>query len=129
MRTLKAIKSAFEAIGMAVCIFVGYIYFGKPESIGGGDFLLALLFSVILVWLINKIFLHQAMNGEIFECPWCGGITPPGEDVNVRGTQYEKITNLTPDGMGKFLMDWGIACIRNEEPRDVFKWLESEAEE
>lgn len=126
MKLLKAIKSAFEAFGMTFFIFLMYgCYDGSFEI---KTFLISAGVSIFLVWAINKVFYTQAMNGEVFECPWCGGITPQEDMIEYRGTNFDSIKNLSVDGMGKFLMDWGLACIKNQEPKDVFVWLESKTD-
>lgn len=128
MKLYKAMISALASIGLAVCIFIGYGFTAKPSMLSVKDFGLALLISVFIIWIVNKVFYRQALNGEVPICPWCGGITPQGEDINFRGTRFDAITSLTLDGMGKFLLDWGLACVKGEEPKDVFKWLEEQAE-
>ena len=124
MKLLKAIKSAFETIGMAVVLFFAYGYFD-------GGFVLEhlfyyLIFSAVVVWLTNKAFRWQGEHFELEECPYCGAEL---EFEEVPNTNHGKIQGLDVEGMGEFLMEWGLACIKNEEPKDVFKWLESEREE
>ena len=124
MKLLKAIKSTFEAIGMATFIFVFYAYFDKPS----GDVLLEYLLtsvgiSVFLVWIVNKSYRYMAEHFEIEECPYCGAELDYEE---VTDTNHSYICSMGVDEMGKFLMKWGLACIKNEEPEDVFEWLESE---
>ena len=127
MKLYKAIKSTLEVIGLSVCIFIICAYFdGSAEM---KYLFISFGISLFLVWFTDKVFYRQAMNGEVLICPWCGGITPQSEDINFRGTRFDAITSLTLDGFGKFLMDYGLACVRGEEPKDVFKWLEEQAEE
>ncbi len=123
MKLLKAIKSTFETVGMTVFIFLAYSYFGNPENFVLKDLVISGAVSIFLVWINNKAFRWQAENFEIEECPYCGAEL---EFEEVSNTRYAKIRNMSIDGMGKFLMDWGLACIKNQEPEDVFKWLESE---
>ena len=126
MKLLKAIKSTFEAIGMAVFIYIVYVYFDRPYGFILKDFLICGAVSVFTVWLINKIIRWQGENFELEECPWCGAEL----DFEEMGdTNYDSIRRLDIDGMGKFLMDFGLACIKNEEPKDIFKWLEERAKE
>lgn len=124
MKLLKAIKSIFEAIGMAAFIFVVYVYFDKPT---GNELFNYLLISfgmgVFLVWIVNRSYRYMAEHFEIEECPYCGAELDYEE---VPDTNYSYICSMGVDEMGKFLMKWGLACIKNEEPKDVFGWLESE---
>lgn len=122
MKMLKAIKSTFEAIGMAVFIYIVYVYFDRPYGFILKDFLICLAVSIFIVWLINKIIRWQGEHCELEECPWCGAEFGFEE---IPDTNHGIIRNMNIDQMGEFLMEWGLACIKNEEPKDVFKWLES----
>ena len=124
MKLLKAIKSTFEAIGMTVVIFLAYTYFDKPSEEVILDYLFySAVIGVLLVWIINKSYLWMAEHGELDECAYCGAVSDFEEIPN---TNHGFIRSLDVDEMGKFLMKWGLACIKNEEPKDVFEWLESE---
>ena len=121
MKLLKTIKSTFESIGMAVLIFFVYGYIDGAFVLENLYF--CLLISAALVWLSNKALRWQGEHNELEECPYCGAEL---EFEKVQNTRLSKIKSFDADGMGRFLMDWGIACIKNEEPKDVFKWLEEE---
>jgi hypothetical protein len=124
MKLLKAIKSTFEAIGMTVFIFLVYSYFERGFVLE--DLLISAAVSVFLVWITNKAFRWSADHFEVEECPYCGAELDFEE---VDNTNHGFIQRMDVDTMGKFLLDWGLACIRNEEPKDVFAWLESKGGE
>ncbi len=126
LKLLKTLKSTFEAIGWAVFIYFFYIYLERPEEFLKKEFLVALGIAVLLVWIINKTFRLRAEHFEIEECPYCGAELDYAEDP---GTWHDTIRQMDVDTMGKFLMEWGLDCVKGEEPKDVFKWLESKTEE
>lgn len=113
MKLLKAIKSAFESAGIGVFLFWLYAY--KAGSFGTEELLICFGVGVAVVWITNKTLRWQMKRTEPEECPYCGAAGG--------GTRLGKIRRMDVDEMGEFLMKWGIACIKDEEPRDVFKWL------
>lgn len=125
MNILKAIKSTFEAIGMTVFIYVVYVYFENSEVFLFKEFLLSGVVAIFVVWLSNKALRWMGKHNELEECPYCGAELD--YEVN-SGTWHETICNMDIDTMGEFLMDWGLACVKNEEPKDIFKWLEEKIE-
>ncbi len=56
MRLIKAIKSTFEAIGMAVFIYFFYVYLERPEEFLLKEFAISLGIAVFIVWIMNKAF-------------------------------------------------------------------------
>lgn len=126
MNILKAIKSTFEAIGMMVFIYVVYVYFEDPEVFVLKDFLISGVVAIFVVWLINKTLRYQGEHFQLEECPYCGAELDYEEFPE---TRHEIICNMDVDTMGKFLMDWGLTCVKNEEPKDVFEWLEEKIEQ
>ena len=88
--------------------------------------MIALGVAVILVWMQNRAFRIAAEHFELSECPYCGAQLDYIEDS---GTWHDTIRQMDVDTMGEFLMEWGLACCKNEEPKDVFEWLESKVEE
>ena len=126
MKLLKTIKSTFEAIGMAVFIYFFYVYAERPEEFLVKEALIAFGVAVLLVWMQNRAFRIAAEHFELSECPYCGAQLDYAEDS---GTWHDTIRQMDVDTMGEFLMEWGLACCKNEEPKDVFTWLESKAEE
>lgn len=106
---------------MAVVIFFVHGYIDGAFVIA--NLYYCLLISAAVVWLSNKALRFQGEHSELEECPYCGAEL---EFEKVLNTNHAAIQRLDVDGMGKFLMDWGLACCRNEEPKDVFKWLEEE---
>lgn len=70
MKVLKAIKSTFEAIGMACFIFFVYGYIDGYFVID--NLYYSFLISVFVVWLTNKTLRWQGEHYELEECPYCG---------------------------------------------------------
>lgn len=120
---LKAIKSTFEAIGMACFIFFVYGYIDGVFLID--NLFYSLLISVFVVWLTNKTMRYQGKHNLLDECPYCGTKCT----FDGYSTKHDIICGMDVDTMGEFLMEWGKDCINGEEPKDVFKWLESKAED
>lgn len=72
MRILKAVKSAFEAIGIFFLIMFGCYYFDHSEGFEVMDYLLSGGIAIFLVWMENKSFRWMADHFEVDECPYCG---------------------------------------------------------
>ena len=86
MKILKAIKSTFETIGMAVVVFFtcGYI---------DGTFVIdnlyySLLISAAVVWISNKALRWQGEHFELEECPYCGAELEFEEEPSKGGKQW-----------------------------------------
>ncbi len=126
MKSLKTIKSIFEAIGWTVFIYFFYVYVKRPDEFLKKEALIAFGIAVFFVWFTNKVLRYQGEHFQLEECPYCGAELDYIED---QGTWHSTIQQMDVDTMGEFLMEWGLACCKNEEPKDVFTWLESKAEE
>lgn len=111
MKAIKSIESAFAAFGLAHFIYYAYVYAEKPGAIEPRELLICGAVAVAIVWIINKSAEWQENHSEIPE------------------TRHEIIQQMDVDTMGEFLMEWGLDCVKGEEPENVFEWLEESAED
>lgn len=109
MKAIKSIESAFAAFGLAHFIYYAYVYAERPGAIEPRELLICGAVAVAIVWIINKSAEWQE-NHSAFPKNW-----------------HDIICGMDVDAMGEFLLEWGLACIKGEEPENVFEWLEEEA--
>ena len=110
MKAIKSIESAFAAFGIAHFIYYAYVYAERPEAIEPRELLICGAVAVVIVWIINKSAEWQGKHSA-FPNNW-----------------HDIICGMDVDAMGEFLLEWGLACIKGEEPENVFEWLEEEVD-